>query len=340
MKKSIFIGALVITAIVSSLVTYLFVGSDHSVNTSTRKDKKSLRAITTPNCPIELVRVSSTTNEYVAPLMFADLSCSSPELDSLKSKVSGLLNEKKKSGTIDQASVYVKSLRSGLWFEVNGTQQYEPGSMMKIAILMTYLKKSETDPSILDKQLTLVNSFSGNTGLNQIRTSAPLQVNKSYSVANLVEEMVVNSDNDATQLLINHIDKELFSRVMGDISGRTPDINDPNYSLSVMEYNRYLRVLYNASYLNRDNSIYALKLLSKTNFKGGLTKDLPSGINVAHKFGERPSENSFNFHEGGIVYLKGNPYAIVVMTKGKNSMLLPDVIAEVSKVCYDGLSAM
>ncbi len=339
MKKSVFIGSLVATAIVSSLLTYLFT-QEFSPKPVAYKDKKAMKAVTTPNCPIELVRIPNSSSELIGPLLFADVTCSSPELDSLKRKVSDVINDRKKSGAIDQASVYVKSLRSGLWFEVNGTQQYEPGSMMKIAILMTYLKKSEQDPAFFKRELKLTSSFGQNTGLNQIRTSAPLELNKNYSVERLIEEMIVNSDNDATQLLIDNIDKELFSRVMGDISGRTPDISDPNYALSVMEYNRYLRVLYNTSYLNREKSLYALELLSRTNFKGGLTKALPAGVSVAHKFGERPSDNGFNFHEGGIVYLKGNPYAIVVMTKGKNSMLLPEVIADVSKICYDGLSAM
>lgn len=339
MKKSVFIGSLLATAIVSSLLTYLFTQS-FSPKPVSYNDKRAMRAVTTPNCPIELVRVPNSSSELIGPLLLADVSCSSPELDSLKKKVSDVINDKKKSGTIDQASVYVKSLRTGLWFEINGTQQYEPGSMMKIAILMTYLKQSEKDPQVLERELKLTSSFGQSTGLNQIRTSAPLELNKSYSVERLMKEMIVNSDNDATQLLIDNIDKTLFSRVMGDISGRTPDITDPNYSLSVMEYNRYLRVLYNTSYLTREKSLYALELLSKTNFKGGLTKELPAGISVAHKFGERPSENGFNFHEGGIVYLKGNPYAIVVMTKGRNSMLLPEVISEVSKICYDGLSTM
>jgi hypothetical protein len=107
--------------------------------------------------------------------------------------------------------------------------------------------------------------------------------------------------------------------------------------MSVLEYNRYLRVLYNGSYISRSNSDWALGLLTKSNYKGALVKLLPNDLMVAHKFGERPYQDGFNFHEGGIVYLKNNPYTVVVMTKGKDYQALPDFVADISKLCYDGM---
>ena len=171
--------------------------------------------------------------------------------------------------------------------------------------------------------------------VNQIRTGPALELNKAYKIRDLLREMIVNSDNDATNLLNQNINRATFGRVMGDLGSRTPDLDDPNFEISAKEYARYFRVLYNASYLGRDNSAFALDLLTKSNYKGALTKTIPSGVKVAHKFGERPYEEGFNFSEAGIFYVKEEPYVVVVMTRGKDAMKLPDVISDASKMCYD-----
>jgi beta-lactamase class A len=186
----------------------------------------------------------------------------------------------------------------------------------------------------------VLNSKINDVGMKQIRTSAPLELGKSYSVRNLITEMIVNSDNDATDLLNRNINRSTFASVMSDLGSRTPDLDDPNFEMSVLEYNRYLRVLYNGSYLNRDNSDWALSLLTKSNYKGALVKLLPNELTVAHKFGERPYQDGFNFHEGGIVYLKNNPYTVVVMTKGKDYLTLPELVADISKLCYEGMKKL
>jgi beta-lactamase class A len=265
--------------------------------------------------------------------LLTELSCSTPEYDSLKSEISNYIIEQQKSGVLICASVYMKELLTGRWFDINGSQKYNPGSLMKVAIMMTYLKKSESDPNILDTQFALKNKVS--EVVKQLRTSPELQVGSSYTVRNLITEMIVNSDNDATSLLNENLDQSVFSTVMSDLGCATPQIDDPNYQMTIMEYNRYFRVLYNASYLNNENSQWALSLLTKSNYKDALVKELPTNITIAHKFGERPYEQGHNFHEAGLVYLKNKPYLLVVMTRGKDNTKLPSVVSHISKMCYE-----
>ncbi len=339
MSKKFFVGALVLVALLSSSVTYLVVGSGNKSSSSDVKIK-AMKAIERTTCPMDVLRLNVKNRyQFVHPLLLADIACTSSELDSIKASVNSYIQNKRKSGEIDQASVYLKTHRSGFWFEINGNAMYNPGSLMKVAIMLTYLRDAEEQPGLLDKTLQLTSKIN-DSGIKQIRTSPPLEIGKSYSIRDLISEMIINSDNDATDLLNRNINRSSFTSVMADLGSRTPDIDDPNFEMSVMEYNRYLRVLYNGSYVNRDHSDWALGLLSKSNYKSGFVKYLPTELIVAHKFGERPYQDGFNFHEGGVVYLKDNPYTLVVMTRGRNYEILPNIVADISKLCFDGVKSL
>ncbi len=326
--------AVLLSIVFSTLVSY-FIFSGGSTTSSRESKVVAQKAVNIPNCPIEIVRLpKQSSSSLISPILFTDISCPSESFDSLKNSLSNFINSQKKSGSITSASVYLKSMKSGNWFEINGNAMYNPGSLMKVAILMTYLKDSEVQLGLLDREFVLREKVSG-VLVNQIRTGPPLVVNKAYKVRDLLREMIVNSDNDATNLLNQNINRATFGKVMGDLGSRTPDLDDPNFEISAKEYARYFRVLYNASYIGRDNSAFALDLLTRSNYKGALTKNIPGNVKVAHKFGERPYEEGFNFSEGGIFYVNDDPYVVVFMTRGKDAMKLPGVIADASKMCYD-----
>lgn len=98
--------------------------------------------------------------------------------------------------------------------------------------------------------------------------------------------MITNSDNEAKELLIQDIDETFLQKVYTEIGINTAGDLTKDF-ISVKDYSGFFRLLYNATYLNRDLSEKALKILSKTNFDKGITAGLPKGITVAHKFGER-----------------------------------------------------
>jgi beta-lactamase class A len=333
-KLKVIIPTALISIALGSGITYFVMNSNKSEFESKSEKQVAKKAIIDSDCSMSLMRLkTSSGNQLISPLLLTELSCSTPEYDSLKSEISNYIIEQQKSGVLTCASVYMKELLSGRWFDINGSQKYNPGSLMKVAIMMTYLKKSENDPSVMDAQFALKNKVS--EVVKQLRTSPELKVGSSYTVRDLITEMIVNSDNDATNLLNENLDQTMFSTVMSDLGCATPHIDDPNYQMTIMEYNRYFRVLYNASYLSKENSQWALSLLTKSNYKEAFVKELPTNVVVAHKFGERPYEQGQNFHEAGLVYLKNKPYLLVVMTRGKDSTKLPSVVSHISKMCYE-----
>lgn len=333
-SRKLFAIALAIAVVLTAAVTFLLVKGD--AVSGTGKKVVARKAVEKTTCAPDFLRLNVKGQyRYISPLLLTELSCSSPEMDNLKSQIAGFIDKKKREGVLTQASVYLKTLKDGRWFEINGNMLYNPGSLMKLAIMLTYLREEEQTPGILNKRLKLTNKITDSAGIDQIRTSAPLKLNEMYTVKDLIYEMIVNSDNDATHLLNLNISSEAFTQVMYDLGSRATDISDPFFEVTVMEYNRYFRVLFNASYVSREHSDWALGLLTNAKYRNAFMKYLPEGLTVAHKFGERPYDEGFNFHEAGLVYLNNNPYLLVVMTKGKDKEKLPEIVAEISKISYD-----
>jgi hypothetical protein len=75
--------------------------------------------------------------------------------------------------------------------------------------------------------------------------------------------MIKYSDNNSTQILWNILGVDRFEKTYKDLS-----INSKEFGvIKVLDYATFFRVLYNASYLNKANSEFALSLLSKIDFK-------------------------------------------------------------------------
>ena len=124
-----------------------------------------------------------------------------------------------------------------------------------------------------------------------------------------------------------------------------PDVSNSKYQITASAYSRFFRVLYNATYLTRENSEYAVKLLSHGDFKDGIAKSMPPDLIIAHKFGEygeniRGGINTSQLHESGIFYYKKQPYLLTVMTKGTNPKVLANVLADVSGEVFRSMSPL
>jgi beta-lactamase class A len=114
-------------------------------------------------------------------------------------------------------------------------------------------------------------------------------------------------------------------------------IQGEDLRLSVKQYASFFRILYNASYLNRENSEYALSVLARIAFDQGLRGTLPQTMPIAHKFGERSNlgtDGPNQLHDCGILYYPESPYLLCVMTRGDNIPHLQQAIQAISDVIY------
>jgi beta-lactamase class A len=285
--------------------------------------------------PPTVVRYRMNEYAYAHPLLLSDRLEESKELLSLKNEISLMIEQRKQSGEIMSASVYLRSLNDNKWISINPGDEFNPGSLIKVPLLMTYLRESERMPGLLNRKLRLDPSRKVPP---QTFNEGSIQPGKSYTIKELLYYMIAKSDNYATLLLNENINTIAFKKLFTDLGFPDPDLHSMDFRVTAADYSKFFRVLYNATYLINEDADYALSLLVESSFKDGIVKELPAGIKVAHKFGEwgEPAQGTpHQLHESGIVYVDDNPYLITVFTKGKTVSALPQVISDISKRVFD-----
>jgi beta-lactamase class A len=260
-----------------------------------------------------------------------------------KYKVKGFVEQQIKSGTVKEMSVYYRDLSDGPWFGINEKVHYNPASMMKVPIMIGWLKRAEKDPSVLQRKFVFEDK--GYPGPQQgIKPAKSLTAGAGYTVDELLSYMMNYSDNKAMWLLYNGLTDEEYAYIF-DSMDVANDPSDGNNSITVHGYSGFLRILYNASFLNREMSEKALKLMSYQDFPYGMAAGVPKGVIVASKFGEYGESSAghnpalVQLHEFGIVYHPKGPYILGILTMGNDLAKQTDIIRAVSAMVYKEVDA-
>ncbi|MBP9694944.1 MAG: serine hydrolase [Candidatus Magasanikbacteria bacterium] len=280
---------------------------------------------------------------FINPLLWCEIIGNReviPEYKPMKEYMSQVIDEQIAQGKIKTASIFLSTLNTGRWFGVNENEQFSPASMLKVTIMISFFKLQEEIPDIMKKTIVYDGSFDDDA-IENIKNNNPLIVGKSYTIEELIENMIIDSGNNARRLLKTYLferDQQYLNQVYTDLRLSDPPANGGDY-MSPREYSSIFRVLYNATYLSRGSSEKALQILSKASFADGIVAGVPSGTTVSHKFGERKFVNSdgssvSELHDCGIVYYPGHPYFLCIMTKGEDEKVLASVVAKISSEAY------
>ena len=115
--------------------------------------------------------------------------------------------------------------------------------------------------------------------------------------------------------------------------------------VTLTAYASFFRVLYNASYLNKNMSEKALRYLSRSAFRDGVVAGIPSNVDCAIKFGERTVQAEAGgesgeravkqLHEFGIIYYPNRPFLIGVMARGEDPGKLANIMREITSLIYE-----
>lgn len=264
------------------------------------------------------------------------------ENKALERKLADVVDAKTSDGTFTAASVYVRGIPGGQWAEVNSDERYYPASMEKVPVMMAYLSLAESDPGILSKRMTYPGGADADVQ-QEVPVQDPLVAGASYSALELIEHMILHSDNNATRLLFGSLDQAVFRGAFSEL--HVPFLGPgeaPADFMTARDYSLFLRVLYNATYLGRTLSEKALQLLVQSDFKDGIVAGVPQGTRVAHKFGlvsvipDGKNVSLRELHDCGLVYAGENPYVLCVMTKGTSSLeRMKAGIADISRAAYE-----
>lgn len=282
--------------------------------------------------------------KYINPILECnpDISLNN-KLTPLRKSIELIINREINNKNITYSSVYYRDLNSGPWFGINEGEFFSPASLVKVPILIAYLKKAESDPSVLQKKLVVSSNPETGNNIQNIKPSVATISEQEYTVEKLLEEMIVYSDNDAYDTLVKNLTADEIMKVYQDLDvDISKAFQNPNGNIiTIKNYASFFRILFNASYLNQDMSEKALALLTQVEFKDALVAGVPKNISVAHKFGERKylDTNEIQFHDCGIVYLSQNPYLICIMTKTNKSINQAiNLIKEISQTVYKEIS--
>jgi beta-lactamase class A len=265
----------------------------------------------------------------------------SKELKPFRSRINTVVERALGAGAAENVSVYFRDLNNGHSFGINETDKFSPESLLKIPVMIAYFKRAESNPLSLKRKL----AFTGPEDWARNQTIKPLRSiarDKSYTIDNLIFRMLAYDDMNAFQVLHANLPAEQLKKVFADLSvDYDPAVQDN--ALSLKDYAAFLRVLYNASYLNRELSEKALKHLSNSVYREGIIAGTPPGVEIASKFGERTVQvkdeererDVKQLHDFGIVYFPKHPYLLGIMTRGKDFKEMGKVIRDISHEVYD-----
>jgi hypothetical protein len=282
------------------------------------------------------VREDSLEFKFINPLLFVDnAKYTYEELNPLKKKLENYIDEQVRDLKLDRASVYYRDLNSGAWTGVGEDDKYVPGSMLKVAILMAYLRIAEEYPGIVNTKLF----YKKDPGNRQNYLPSRELEEGYYTVSTLLGQTIIESDN-ASAIALATAQREEIDKLYSSLRLLNPPTKATDY-MSPRDVSRIFRSLYSSTYLLDDYSEQALEFLTRTSFNKGLVAQLDSGISVAHKFGEHTvyyagsdRKPDYQLHDCGIIYYPKKPYFLCVMTAGKNLSNLEKTIGDLSALTY------
>jgi len=288
------------------------------------------------------LRQQDNNYKYIDPLLLCRTLGlpPSPEYTKLQAQINSHISVM--GSKVQGVSVLFRDLEKSTGFGINENAEYAPASLLKLPLLIAYLKAYESDPTLLDKKLAIADG----TDLISQQNYQPAQFAKpgqAYTVQDLLNYMIIYSDNNAAALLDNYIQPELKNTVYNDLGLTVPPESMTVDFMSARLYSYFFRILFNATYISPELSEQAMELLIEARFPDGIEGGVPKGIPIAQKFGERKIKVNDNSNKGsfynelhscGIVFYPENPYLLCIMTKGDNFSDLSQLIQSISKTIY------
>lgn len=206
------------------------------------------------------------------------------------------------------------------YYFYNENQYFTAASTVKVPVAMLYYDKINAGE--ISKEDTLLyksNAYEAGAGDVTLKYKAGSYI--PYSV--LLEELIVDSDNTANNILIGNIGYSKYRYEIAKYSDRelsskfyNSNVTCPAFSYDVIKY----------LYKNSDEYSELIENMKKSSYGKYLKEYLD--YDVAHKYG---SYNGY-VHDYGIIYGK-ETYLMGVFTKNKNNA--PTLIANIGKQVVD-----
>jgi beta-lactamase class A len=333
--KSIPIYGAVVLFLAGGLLSFLIM----RLQSRTAQPPISKKGIATSvDCEVMAMRMGGY--KFVRPLLYVDKACESPELIGVKAEIEKTIALYAQKDKVTSVSVFLRDFDHSNWVSINDEALYYPGSLYKIPVLFAWLHRADKDPGLLSKTFLFDGIKNGTLPVQNYIPGKSLEKGKYYTLRDLLEIMIVHSDNQAQWLLNQNLPKGAIEQSFVDlgIGIPIPASEDNRIRISARQFSTFMKALVNGSYLSLENSEFALNLLSQCSFQEGMLRGLPAGTKVAHKFGEADNEQIFDLHETAIIYIKNRPYLLTILSRGTERKVLPGLLEAITRTTYNQIT--
>ncbi len=312
-KKTLILIALLATSVGINIYQYFYF--PNKTDSDTPKNNKPIYKLIDPiNQPI----IDSNIDNQTIILHFNELK---PQVESEIEKY----NEKSHTG------IFLQDIKTGAWLGINEREGFFPASLLKVPIMLAILKKVDRNEITLEDTIILEESdIDQNAGdLYEIGVGAEL------TVWDLIKAMILSSDNTAKNALKRQLTEAELNAVFTHVGIPNPYLPENDQTVTPRGYTRLLKSIYYASFLSPELSEKAMDIMTDTEMENLISARIPSEVQVAHKFSERPD----GLGDCGIIYHPKNPYLICILTKEMEVPKAKALISSLSEIVYNYVSS-
>lgn len=241
-----------------------------------------------------------------------------------------------KDGTF---GIVVKDIRSQDYLSINGNITFNPASVIKVPIMAEVYHQVAQAKIKLEDTVTL-NMENKMTGSGSLYFSPN---GSTYNVRTLVQKMITESDNTATNMLMHYVGIDHINRYMQDLDLGHTVIRDETLLSKIPEQQNQttpgdmlhlLELMYNGKLVNEIASAEMIAIMLEQKYRWGIPGLLPDHLKIANKTGSVDGVRN----DIGIVFAENNPYLIVIFSKqvptNEQAVLF---VKKISRLVYDTL---
>lgn len=236
-------------------------------------------------------------------------------------------------------SMQVEAISGKIFFTQNAEKLIPSASIIKIPILVELMENVKVGKiKLTDEHILVTKDKAGGSGrIANMKDGEVLTINE------LAKQMIVASDNTATNILIQKLGRNNINDRMKKLGFADLQLNrlmmdtaavkrgEENY-VSANQINQLLRLIYNKKLATPALCKTMIDFLLANEDTATLPRNLPKTLKIAHKTGGL----TYVRGDAGIVFSK-KPFIISVLVQGTNTENAEQIIGEIGKICYEHL---
>jgi len=237
-----------------------------------------------------------------------------------------------------RVAIYLKDLKRGRTWTYQADDLFPSASLIKVPIMIGVFDKIRAGELSMDTSLVLRrrDRAGGSGSLKRYRSGSR------FTVARLLANMIDESDNTATRMLIDEVGIPYLQQEFSKLGLVYTEINPEGMSLRSrpVTYENYttaremaglMERIYDGRAVDVVSSARMLQLMKHLKYRSRLAKGLPPGWKIAHKTGMLRGA----CHDSAIIFAPQGNYILAVMTgRNKDYYAAKRFITRLGRITY------